>query len=461
MRKEIYGLCSVITAISVFLSGCNSNNENTGRYFADVTEAPAVSESLLLTEDDTENIPENIKVVFSDYINSPTVSGIASKAEDNYYVKQLSEAEQYAFSEIVAGIIDYKEYITLSKSITEDQLVHIMNIAFTNVPEIFNADIVYEYDVNESGYVRNFYPVYSMSFDIYQNVRDNLESQLLNQCKNKNVNEYNFLYDIYGRTLKLANLSPLSSVNNDQIKGYINASIAGTLNIGKMSPGLSSLGCAKYIKYYLDNMGIENLICLGSLLPSGPDDQINSIYPQLKFNTMFDPVKNVYRTTSDVCNYHAWNLVNIGGVWVNCDAWYDSYLSNSHYTPSYTMFCVPDEITRQTRLFYTNDNILGITPPCSSYNYQYLARNGYFIVNCADEAVQYYLEALIEDIAFNKVENATVQFESEANYIAFIALVDDEFKSYNSLHNNLIASYTVSPCSQSLMLQIESIVYSN
>ena len=454
-------ICALVGAIILTLSGCNKKEVNNGQYFADVTEAPVITESSLFEDDeDTENVPENLKIVFTDYINAPTVSGIAVKAEDNYYIKQLSEAEQYAFSEIVAGMIDYKEYITLSKSITEDQLVHIMNIAFTNAPETYVSEMAYEYDVNESGYIRNFYPIYAMDFNTYQGIKSELDAERLSRCKNKSVNEYNFLYDIYKATLGQAYLFPLVAADTDYIKGYVNATIAGTKKLGKTEIGLSSLGCAKYIKFFLDNMGIENIVCIGQILSSGSDDPINSIYPQIKFNTKFDPLKNVYRTTSDVCNYHAWNLVNIGGTWVNCDAWYDYYLKTYEQAPAYTMFCVPDEITRQTRLFYTNDNILGITPPCDNYNYQFMARHGYFIPNCSDESIKYYVEALVEDVAFNKSKGATIQFESESNYIAFMAKIDDEFAAYNSNHNKLIASYTILPCSQALLVQINEIVYS-
>lgn len=450
MIKKYIALLLALSLATVSMTACQ---QESNMYYADVEEGEGLQQ--------TETGQSTVSLKFTDYINSNTVSGVAISPADPYFKSQLNEASQKALEEIVAGIIDYKEYITLNHSITEEELYHIMNIVMTNVPDIFHCDFTYKYDLNVSGYIRNFYPVYTMDYQTYYTNKDSIERSLIDMGADKGVKEYEFLSKAYQKAYSLSSPVPVQeeplstdkSIPEDEIPlSYTSQTIIGTRGKNEYT----SLGASKYIQYCCSYMGIPCMTVVGELI--GSDYGLPEIYPSDVFKVRESD--EIYTVKMDINNYHAWNIVNIGGIWVNCDAWLDKYLNNKDQSPYGSFFCVPDEITRQTRLFNATNDILGLSPSCSSHNFQQNAREMYYITSYSDDDIKLAVDTVIETIDFNDIKDMDIQFETEANYKLFESLFPTRMELYNQTHNNIIPRYTLKTNDYSLVISVNNIVFS-
>ena len=126
---------------------------------------------------------------------------------------------------------------------------------------------------------------------------------------------------------------------------------------------------------------------LGECITNGPEKACYSTLPSgiTENNGIFTSIPNLN-------NYHAWNIVKVGGIYTNIDAWLSEYLTKSENYPKYCLFCISDEIIRQTNLFRPTYEILGQTPPCTSNNFSYLYRNSYYMKALADNDISVYLD---------------------------------------------------------------------
>lgn len=449
MKKKvclILSLCFVLAS----MTGCNNNNRTS--YYAEVT-------TTTVTEQPEEGEHEEaVSLRYTSIINSNTVSGVAIPADSPYFKSQLSEPAQRALEDIVNGMIEYRDYITLGTSVTEDELARIMNIILTNVPDVFHSDFSYKYDLNVSGYIKNFYPIYTMDYADYSRIKDGLERSLITQCTNKSVSEYDFLTGVYQRTyansdIAAVQITEATDKNSLSKDAYISQTIAATTeNSGKFT----SLGAAKYIQYYCNYMGIENMVVLGELIDNNYNMQ--GIYLDEKARTFESD--NIYTVKMDLNNYHAWNIIRVGGLWVNCDAYLDSYLKGEDQCSYGSFLCVPDEVTRQTRLFQKNNELLGLTPSCTSNNFQYNAREFFFIANYSEEDILDCVDTFIENLDYNRLKSAAVQFQSESGYRKFCELFGERIALYNQTHNNIMPKYDISERDYVLVFSIDNIVYS-
>ena len=130
MKKSLYLIMPL--TLSLLMTGCGGEKKTS--YYAEVTTTTAAT-----TEQEEEEVSkEAVSLKYTSIINANTVSGVAITADNPYYKSQLSEPAQRALEDIVNGMIEYRDYITLGASITEDELARIMNIIMTNVPDVFN-----------------------------------------------------------------------------------------------------------------------------------------------------------------------------------------------------------------------------------------------------------------------------------------------------------------------------------
>ena len=440
---------ALIFALSV--SGCSKDGPTA--YYAEVT--TATNTEAPETEPPAK---EAVSLKYTSIINSNTVSGVAITAAEPYYKAQLSEPVQRALEDIVSGIIDYRDYITLGTLITEDELARIMNIVMTNVPDVFHVDFTYKYDLNESGYIKNFYPVYVMDYATYSSYKDSVERKLISACTDKSVNEYNFLGKIYKEAFTnftAASVEPIAPTNENKLlrDAYMGQTLLGGIS---NQTKFTSLGTAKYIQYYCNYMGIKNMVVLGELIDNNFDMQ--NIYTDIERRTFESD--GIYTVRMDINNYHAWNILNIGGLWVNADAYLDAYLTKKEECSYGSFLCVPDEVTRQTRLFQANNEILGLTPPCTSNNFQYNARECFFIANYSDEDILECVDTFIENLDYNRLPSATVQFQSESGYRKFCELFKDRMALYNQTHNQIMPKFDLAERDHTLTFNISGIVFS-
>jgi hypothetical protein len=439
-----------LALVAVFaLSGCNESSSKEVSYYAEVTTAAETEET------EPEEAEEAITLKYTNIINSNTVAGVAFTDSAKYYKSQLSEPAQTALEDIVAGIVEYRDYITLGTSITEDELNHIMNIIMTNVPEVFHTDFSYKYDLNVSGYIKNFYPIYTMEYSTYSTLKESMEKSRISACTDKTVSEYTFVTNIYKNAVADSSVSAVT-LSEPDAKGKSSIIIPTYYSQQMSCSKKTSLGLAKYIQYYCNYMGIENIVVVGDLISNNYG--MESLYPTDEYRVYEDD--GIYTVSMDICNYHAWNLINIGGSWVNCDAFLDAYMTKKDSSPYGAFLCVPDEITRQTRLFQINNDILGLTPSCSTNNFQYTARNLNFIKNYTSEQILDCVDTFIENLAYNRTTSSQIQFETESNYREFCELFDERMALYNQTHNNLMPKYSTYTRDYELIFSVNSIIYS-
>lgn len=442
--------CIVAAVLSITLCSCSESN-NDSSYYGDVSESVTESSTNNMDEEsDIDSKKKDIEIVFKDYINSNTVKGVA--LEHSYYYNLLNDTEKIAYDELVNGMIMYREYITLSASITEDELIHIMNIIMTNCPEIFHVDFKYSYDLNVSGYINNFYPEYNLPYSIYKTSKENFENNRINYCQKKQVTEYDFVSNIYNSLRREVSIDPISVTNlkkESDFSGYYSQTIYGE--------DKSSLGAAKYIQYYCNYMGIENLIVIGEVLNSSKYS-FDSLNPKTEFKK--EENDGIYTITMDINNYHAWNIIKIAGIWVNCDAVFDAYANEKYGATENSFFAVPDEIIRQTRLLQINNDMLGLSPSCYSNNFHSNARKMNYIKDYSEEEVSYCVDAMVDSLYYNKPSSIAIQFQTEANYLQFQNEFDNAMIEFNKEHNQKIPKYKIKAEDYDLVIKIYDILYS-
>lgn len=430
---------------TMLLNACSSADHSSS-YYGDLTETSVTDDA----GQDIDSEKKEISIKFKDYINSNTVSGI--ELPHSYYYNQLNDSLKIAYDDLVNGMVAYREYITLSSSITEDDLIHLLNIIMTNCPEIFHVDFKYSYDLNVSGYIKNFYPEYNLPYSTYKEYKDSLETDRIKYCSDKNITEYDFIGNVFQSVEKKISTLPIERTpleKNSELTGFYGQQI--------FSNKFTSLGASKFIQYYCNYMGIENLVVIGEPLTSSKYD-FSSLNPATELKkTERD---GLYTIEMDINKYHAWNVINVSGVWTNCDATYDAFAKAEYQATPKSFLCVPDEIIRQTRLLQINNDLLGLSPSCYSNNFHYNARTMNYIKSYSKEDVSYCIDAIIDAMYYNHPKNIVVQFESESNYIQFQNEFNSALAQFNQKNNNEIPKFQLSAEDFDLVIKIYDILYS-
>jgi hypothetical protein len=452
MKKRILS-CFLIGAMVLSLVGCGGSDDATSTVdvYGDI-------EGDTSDTDSEEEEETNISLPYYDSSNLKTPetydTSVIPETKTSYYKAQLSTRQTRAFDAIYNTAENYRTNVVFESSqyVTPSELNNIMNIIYLDCPEIFYLDTAYEYMTNMDGYVTNVYLSYSMSEESVQSMKTKLANdkpEILSMRKNNN-NEYKLIKEV------------VESVGNDGFK-QVSLKSDGSYNKSCMNPfsnsELNSIGKSKQIIYKLRMLGIDCAIVLGEPVSTELPDDIELVTDYMKFKEESTTEDGLYSVTMNYSVYWGWVVAKIDDEWYNIDVTY-SYLikSNNNLIPEKMLYFVPDRVLSQTRLFYMNEDILGISPSCTDNQYEYAYRNGYYVLSHTETQALLRLKQDIAEIDQQNKQSKTWTFEDEETFNYFLDNIDEQIESYNSTYNEPIGSYSITYSRDCLTLVIYNIV---
>ena len=344
-----------------------------------------------------------------------------------------------------------------------------MNIIFLDTPEFYYLRSRYYYETDASGYVSRVKLYYLLTQNQIAETEKKAKQDL---------------------TTKISDLRALSTQYEVESSAYLSLLDSYIPNISKISfdyddPELcSSLfgpmcfsrgndkAVAKAFTYYCRMTGIDSAVVIGDFISA---DFSKEIGLGIKSENSSGQGKNIYIEKSNssgtlvVCNYddlYAWNIVQINNQWYHVDipiasAWHNSeqafeQVNRENFMP---FFNLNDYAISQSRLFYMNEDILGILPECKENTFQYYYRTGDFFLDYTYNQTITAINKKLDSMVQERKDRVIIQFISESCFDNFKKLWEEQVNKYNENRNNPIQNYDIIYNRESLMVYVYNLVY--
>lgn len=299
--------------------------------------------------------------------------------EDEAYLygyQNLNEDEKKRYRQILAGIENYEDKVTV-EACPEEEINKISNLVFVDHPEIFwleQQSYSFQQKENENVDLLELNLVYNMEKDQIDATKQQIEA--VAEEWSKQISSYEseyekikYVYEFLGKNI----LYDSESVNNQNIQSvFLNKSTV-------------CMGFAKATQYLLTRNGVFCTLVTGKVMPENME--------------------------------HAWNLVRIGENYY----YVDTTWSSSGFVPeedsiqdfSYTYLCCTAETLERSHV--PDDSL--ILPECTDDSYNYYKQNQSWYDNY-DETQIYQV---LKDSILEKREKEDFKFASEESYQQAVA----------------------------------------
>ena len=288
-----------------------------------------------------------------------------------YGYQNLNEEEKTRYRQILAGIENYEDSVTV-EACSEEEINKVSNLVFVDHPEIFWLEQQnYSFNQKENSDVDllELNLVYNMGKDEIEDTKQQIEakaeewSQELSNCENE-YDKIKYVYEFLGKNV----LYDSESENNQNIQSvFLNQSTV-------------CMGFAKAKQYLLVRNGIFCTLVTGKVMPENME--------------------------------HAWNLVKIGENYY----YVDTTWSSSGFVPeedsiqdfSYTYLCCTAQTLERSHV--PDDNLT--LPECKDDSYNYYKQNQSWYESYDEAQIYQVLKASI----LEKREKEDFKFANEEAY---------------------------------------------
>ena len=448
MKNKFIKLISItlISSMVITLVGCGKEEEPIS-----VVEYGDV-EDLEETTETTEEKEEDISLPYYDATNLAQAKEYTADdvidEKSSYYKELLSSRPRKAFDGIYSAVNNLSTTVELESAqlISPEELKNVMCILFLDCPELFYLKTAYSYEVNAEGYVYKVYLEYSMTPEEIEEIKTNIAEQKPLLIDNRRVNDYETIYSLC-RDINMLGYQSYT-INDD---GTYNKSCENPFN----ESYYNSIGYSKYITYWLRQLGISSTVVVGELVSDTLKNDYEMTTDYAKFCTESMLADGIYHIEITPSAYWMWNVVKIDDKWYNLD-WIYGFLLNKTNKNNNTqsLWLVPDRTMSQTRLYYMNEEILGMGPSCLDMQFERSYREGFYILPHTETQSILRLKQEIASIDQENDEEREYQFEDEQTFNYFLENFDEQVDFYNKTYGNPIGKYTVSPCRDSLTINI-------
>ena len=438
-------------------SGCNETK----------TEMKGEMESNQDTQKSTED--EVAPMPVYDPNTLPESDPLEVKEIQSYYARKLSNRSKLTYDEVYNAAEKKETEFVLNQKVSVDEFKKIMNIIFLDTPEFYYLRSRYYYETDASGYVSRVKLYYLLTQNQIAETEKKAKQDL---------------------TTKISDLRALSTQYEVESSAYLSLLDSYIPNISKISfdyddPELcSSLfgpmcfsrgndkAVAKAFTYYCRMTGIDSAVVIGDFISA---DFSKEIGLGIKSENSSGQGKNIYIEKSNssgtlvVCNYddlYAWNIVQINNQWYHVDipiasAWHNSeqafeQVNRENFMP---FFNLNDYAISQSRLFYMNEDILGILPECKENTFQYYYRTGDFFLDYTYNQTITAINKKLDSMVQERKDRVIIQFISESCFDNFKKLWEEQVNKYNENRNNPIQNYDIIYNRESLMVYVYNLVY--
>lgn len=455
--KYLKIICSCLIMSSLLLTGCG-NNSNQGpskvQEFGDIDNSELDSSSK--NSEDTNS--ENTNLPYYDATNLVEAKAYSTddklQEKSSYYKEQLTARQKRAFDAIynaasnMTGNIEFES----SQFVTPSELKNIMNIIFLDCPEIFYLNNNYSYVVNSEGYATSVSLDFGKTAEQIATIKSSLAQQKPGYLENRKNNDYETIQKL----LKDIDLSRYESVSIDA-NGNYNFSVCDPFD--ELTMGKNSIGASKLFCYWLRQLGIDSTVVVGEIVSNDLQDTYELTTDYLKYCNEYQVSDNEYKVEFNYSYYWLWNVVKIDDNWYNLDIMYSLLLNQKDKAISKTcLWFVPDRTMSQSRLFYMNEEILGISPSCTDINFEQSYREGNYILPHTETQMVLRIKQELASIDQENKESVYFQFEDEDSFNYFLDNFDDQVDYYNNTYGNAIGLYEIHACRDALSIAITNII---
>jgi len=384
----------------------------------------------------------------------PSSTTLVSKEElSSYYIRKLNQRSYTDYNDIKNAANNFESEVLLTKPISSEELFQIMAIINLDDPILFQLASKYSYNLDDSGYVNKVYLSYSMSKNEYTSKYSKVLDRLQNMYSKINVSDQDTAltskksgteYNVEQVALSLIrNLNCLSSNSDSTVA----------------DDSLDMFSSTKLFNLYGRYVGLDCAIKIGQ--PINTDEDALLSHGGYYYDSLSDIDKytyssgNRYTVDFDFNNYCCWNVVKIENNWYNLDISlneltreeykegltkqqksYEDKLDNFYFTQN-----TNDYFMSMSKMSYMSDELLGLSPACTSIDFMNSYRNGNLVLSMSSTQMMTYLS---QEIAAYTPRTSLhfYQFEDENTYDLFVSNFDEQIKSYSEAHNNSILSYS-------------------
>lgn len=414
-----------------------------------------------LSKHDMEKSQKSLNEEVAEILNAKHVfdpgENHGKDALSSYYKRTaLSQGEELLYDEIYQAVLDYQPKLTLTKQIPVSQLQKIMNIIILDTPELFHMENKYSYSFGLDEKVEKIHFHYLISEDEYKQKKEyflNDNNDTISGIRKSN--SYESLIKAIGQAGNI-----LYSSNNKREKKEpddpedVNTAYS---MLCKVKGEGNSFGITKYLVYLLREGGVEAFLKVGilsfenPLMDYGYDFQT---YRKFKRDEMYKEysVGNEHFIELDLKGLHAYLCVKLTEKdYFNYDPFVSRAMSGHlirkgekdgspfpTFEQDFLGIC-SDYRMAQTRSFFINEKLLGITPLCSSDNFMESKRAGVFLPVIPKQKMVAVLGRVVDD--FYRKGMIYYQFSDYETYENFIERFDSAIDFYNKSSNNAIKSY--------------------
>ena len=293
----------------------------------------------------------------------PSVN-VSQNAGVRYAYETLTDREKELYDMIYQGVCDLRYKICAEDAYTLEEWVKVYGLVYNQEPELF-------YMGSKIKVGKLFY--LTKDTDIINQMQKDIDA-----VADKLVAEANGKSTTFEKLKVFHDFLVLNStfqLNEEGSYDY-NASIYNAFGSGEAQGNIQCSGYAKAVQYLCDKAGISCMVVTGE---------------------------------TSAGQTHAWNVVDVDGVWYNFDCtWDDPILSTANYKNiRYNYFLVPDKyidnlthFRKSQKKMSSGDYITYFTPPaCTETAQNYFVKNGlvYSDFASAEAAIKAEIERAAKD----------------------------------------------------------------
>ena len=423
-----------------------------------------VEEATIDTPDNSKNEQAIDQLPTYDYKNLPKSNALSKEDYNSFYAEQLTTNMKITYDEIYNAAKEFLAETVLSKPVSPENLQKIMNIIYLDTPELFMLETDYSYDTDANGNVSKIYLKYIIEPEYREQIMKQAvsdSSRIVSSLRNED-NEL----EVEMKLLKQMEQSRYSSKNiqegftSEHYKDSFYAMLRGTG---------SDIARAKYFSYFCRKAGINATIMVGEL--TSTNLFVGTTYEKPAFKNVEDIiVKMVDGSHVDVsCDYsglYAWNIIQLNEKWYNVDTMLtsvlkekDPYFADVDSESIRLLVNVDDYIISQSRIFYMNEDLLGLTPQCNDKNFQFKYREGKFILNYNTSQMPIIISKKLDELISKKSKSVIYQFGTEESFDLFVSIFDKSVEIYNKNNGNAIQNYAIEPHRDFLTVVIKDLIF--
>lgn len=360
--------------------------------------------------------------------------------ENSYYWSLLKPEHQQSTQEIKEALRQQADEVLMTTAIAIPEFKKIMRIIWLDEPEFFYLNKKVAFEVDEQQLVRKIAFEYSTKDrEWIKTVQDTAKKTVTalreGSDTGKNYSIVQALKEVFPQTATLC----LENSDNPQI----NPSTISFIH-EKRKPCFSPEGIKNWYVYHLRALGINAFSIYGQQTSSVYENSPIPLPERGKFVEEYQLTgqSGVYQVDSS--QLLPWLLVQINQDYYHFDPFYNYYITNDVLNQEAVfegLSFVNDSLMSVSKLYYMNDELLGIAPHADSHQFTHSFRKDGYIQEKSDIKMNAELDHLITKMSESTSREMVFQFELSQNYHYFLDNFEKQLEIKNRTLKRPIDSY--------------------